>query len=73
MHSRPRRATIVAALCATLIAAAILAGGAGGRTVPAPTTTSTHEHPVVAFDGANYFVVWEDDRRASQLDLYGGE
>ncbi|HEX8834929.1 MAG TPA: IPT/TIG domain-containing protein, partial [Abditibacteriaceae bacterium] len=36
------------------------------------TATNNQQNPAIAWDGINYFVVWQDDRSASNMyDIYG--
>ena len=39
--------------------------------IPISTATDNQYFPSVAFDGVNYFVVWEDYRNSSFPDIYG--
>lgn len=40
-----------------------------------PISCATHDqlHPVVAFDGTDYIIVWEDYRDGSTCDIYGAK
>ena len=35
------------------------------------TATDDQDHPALAFDGANFLVVWEDGRSGDSTDIYG--
>ena len=39
--------------------------------IPISTAPDAQEAPAVAFDGTNYFVVWQDRRSGVQYDIYG--
>ena len=39
--------------------------------VAVSTAVSTQEYPVLAFDGANFLVVWQDRRGGSDYNIYG--
>jgi hypothetical protein len=40
--------------------------------IPISTPTSFQGQPTVASDGSGFFVVWEDNRNGSGLDVFGG-
>ncbi len=41
------------------------------NSIPVSTAPGDQAEPTVAFDGTNYFVVWEDLRSATEWDIYG--
>jgi hypothetical protein len=39
--------------------------------IPISTAASAQQNPGIAFDGYNYFLIWEDGRDGTALNLYG--